>query len=203
MWTLDLRLPTGDDVPWLCLISDPVTLLHIARGQWGQSKHDVATGLVRRGLPFRTLTIAAANPPPPSHPKVDFVVSMPAFKPRLDDFYVWEGRVRSLLRGSRGRAALMKGGIIWRIAMEVLSEEAVLLGPSDDINVTYTLCIADINYADDDLTSDELELICGVYKVLNSKFLSSSMFYCFRLASSVTIFDTVSFRLRAGQSGLR
>lgn len=70
----------------------------------------------------------------------------------------------------------MKGGIVWCLALEHvqgLAEELVLEGPSDEV-LTRGTCwmLPQHNRSDslwdDDLSSDELDFICGVYKLYTS-----------------------------------
>ncbi|KIM50349.1 hypothetical protein SCLCIDRAFT_70916, partial [Scleroderma citrinum Foug A] len=67
------------------------------------------------------------------------------------------------------RAALMKGGIIGRLAREALGDHAdtvIRHGPSDDVLRTGTaIQLGEGYYWDDDLVEDEEQLICGVYKM--------------------------------------
>ncbi|KJA19399.1 hypothetical protein HYPSUDRAFT_143837 [Hypholoma sublateritium FD-334 SS-4] len=73
-----------------------------------------------------------------------------------------------LLTSSRGRAAILKGGIVGRIAKEYLSVDSVLHGPSVEITthrVGYFGPVAsgDKRYCDDELTAHEIAVICGTY----------------------------------------
>ncbi|KAI0685210.1 hypothetical protein C8T65DRAFT_538884, partial [Cerioporus squamosus] len=87
------------------------------------------------------------------------------------DYWTYETRVRSLLRGPRARAALQCGGIVWRLALEVLREtrvEEVACGPSkatDEYAMLFRPYRGD-DYRDDKLSPDEVDVICGVYKVV-------------------------------------
>ncbi|KJA13338.1 hypothetical protein HYPSUDRAFT_103260, partial [Hypholoma sublateritium FD-334 SS-4] len=73
-----------------------------------------------------------------------------------------------LLRTLPGRAALLSGGIIGRIAREFLQPNEVLDGPS--VEATFArkgLCVnaedGENEYWDDDLTEQEKATICGTY----------------------------------------
>ena len=69
-----------------------------------------------------------------------------------------------------GQKALLYSGIVWRIAMECLGNDAlelVLQGPSDDVyqyGIRY-MDDKDGRCCDDGLSVAELDLICGVYEV--------------------------------------
>ena len=63
----------------------------------------------------------------------------------------------------------MRGGIVWRLAMETIGDHAEDLvghGPSDDVLRFGTPHLYNGGeYWDDDITEAEMDLICGVYKL--------------------------------------
>jgi hypothetical protein len=65
----------------------------------------------------------------------------------------------------------MAGGILWRLAQDVVSEKAVTRGPSTSVSVAGSvLCsVKKFHLVDDGLSSSEMDIICGVYFV-GSKF---------------------------------
>lgn len=90
--------------------------------------------------------------------------------PRIQEDYAYYGSIRStFLSQPRGRAALMQGGIVWRLAIELFrdrAEDVVVNGPSDDvIRFGSSMSYSGNEYWDDALTDDEMDLICGVYKL--------------------------------------
>ncbi|PPR05001.1 hypothetical protein CVT24_010227 [Panaeolus cyanescens] len=73
-----------------------------------------------------------------------------------------------ILLSPRGRAALLHGGIVTRLALEVLDWEDAMSGPSNAVmcdGIGQTTCCEGIEYMDDSLTKDELDIICGLYHV--------------------------------------
>ncbi|KAJ7454721.1 hypothetical protein FB451DRAFT_1408137 [Mycena latifolia] len=80
---------------------------------------------------------------------------------------------RSFLRSSRGRAALLCGGIVGRLARSEVSAEEVFRGPNDDARIN-GICLWDGHsssaFWDDCLTEHEINLICGVYYVGTGQF---------------------------------
>ncbi|KJA25932.1 hypothetical protein HYPSUDRAFT_96502, partial [Hypholoma sublateritium FD-334 SS-4] len=86
-----------------------------------------------------------------------------AFQPTVADYNEYLRRREDLLRGPRGRAALMHGGIVSRIARDVLDVDAVLAGPSHD-SIPVGQHGRFLLY-DDRLTQDDLDVICGVYYI--------------------------------------
>lgn len=90
------------------------------------------------------------------------------YKFTVEDFRASLLRTRYLLQTLPGRAALLSGGIIGRIAREFLQPDEVLDGPS--VEATFArngLCVdaedGKNEYWDDDLTEKERAIICGTY----------------------------------------
>ena len=69
----------------------------------------------------------------------------------------------------------MHGGIVWCLALESVLDDAVLMRPSHDIfSEGSFLSLADGYLWDDILSEDELEVVCGVYKVYRYVFCEVS-----------------------------
>ena len=71
------------------------------------------------------------------------------------------------------RAAILHGGVVWRIALELLGSDAIgrtTAGPSEECHVYGHKFLApsrqDLLY-NDQLMLDELPVICGVYCIPN------------------------------------
>ncbi|KAJ7237283.1 hypothetical protein B0H12DRAFT_1026422, partial [Mycena haematopus] len=90
------------------------------------------------------------------------------YQPDVWDYRSYLERRTQLLRSPRGLVALRSGGIIARIAREVVSLEDGLIGPSD-YPPDHGICFWDGKSADtlrgEQLTNDEVDVICGVYHV--------------------------------------
>ncbi|KAJ7137624.1 hypothetical protein C8R43DRAFT_1019908 [Mycena crocata] len=88
--------------------------------------------------------------------------------PTLVDHDLYVNQRESFLRSPRGRAALLAGGIIGRLARDIADERSVFNGPSDGV-LTTGVCLWNetnaIAYWDDTLTEDEIDLICGVDRI--------------------------------------
>ncbi|KAF9439412.1 hypothetical protein P691DRAFT_690877 [Macrolepiota fuliginosa MF-IS2] len=67
----------------------------------------------------------------------------------------------------RSHAALLCGGFLWRIAVEYVSLSEAVQGPwgiYNDDRYMFTVKDADgVEYVDDNLTIDEMDILCGVY----------------------------------------
>ena len=65
---------------------------------------------------------------------------------------------------------MLKGGIVWHLSWDAVRIEEALGGPSPEVFQTGNWFLSDRAYLwDDELSEDELNLICGVYKVFTSK----------------------------------
>jgi hypothetical protein len=80
-----------------------------------------------------------------------------------------------LLHAPHARAVLLKGGLLWRLALEVLGNEAmerlVLAGPSSNMmggSILSPTSQGD-DLWDDDLSMSELDFVCGVIPTLTGK----------------------------------
>ena len=132
---------------------------------------EVAKHFIETGRPFRSLKRSPLDrtivPPPEQrlpHRREGF-----DYTPAVYEAY--EARLAEFFQDHRhARAALLAGGIVWRLAMEYLGPEDALWGPSDSTYYAYeTTSESGDTFVDDDLTAAEMDLICGVYYVYNDK----------------------------------
>jgi len=170
MYTILPTLQDAGNDEWELTVDNPATALQCVR--WASSSNitHIVRLLLENGIPFNTFLLRSLSPPPlSSHPLSPFAfvglgVRPPGYQPDNADYAAYQEVLSDFLRLPHARAALLKGGIVWHLVMEYLSPKTVLTGPSDNASQMY--CLLDSQeYCDDDLSSDELELICGVYKV--------------------------------------
>ncbi|TFK78379.1 hypothetical protein K466DRAFT_507361 [Polyporus arcularius HHB13444] len=95
----------------------------------------------------------------------------PECKYTANDYRAYEDRVRDLLQGAKARAAIETGGIVWRLALEIVGAELLeeaANGPSPDVYSYHKLFRSEVgdDQLDDTLSSDELDVICGTYKAI-------------------------------------
>jgi hypothetical protein len=153
------------------LTASASTALEVVRQGWGPSLRDVATNLVSRGIAFMTCfrTNHTTLPPPSSRLAYSGLGYRPVgYKFDLMDYQSYVSRRRAFLRSPRGRAALLYGGVVGRIARSEISAEDVVSGPTDDAvldGIRLWDGHSSFAYWDDCLTSQEIDLICGVYHV--------------------------------------
>lgn len=86
-------------------------------------------------------------------------------------------QIKSLMQSIGGRAAMLRGGILARLAQEFLSINGVLDGPSAEVTVHKTGFVSpserrEYSYWDDHLSEDEEAVMCGTYTMYTGKSLN-------------------------------
>ncbi|KAJ6598246.1 hypothetical protein DFH09DRAFT_1022563 [Mycena vulgaris] len=146
--------------------------MDILRRDW-TTLEQVAVNLVARGIAFNTFR--RAPPPifpliqPPVQPYRGLGYRPQDFRTDAGEYAGYEAIRNRIFCSGRGRAALMMGGIIARLARDVVALQSVYRGPTKTVSVDGQ-CVWDGHpsapaYWDDALTAEELEIICGVYEV--------------------------------------
>ncbi|KAF6748660.1 hypothetical protein DFP72DRAFT_819930 [Ephemerocybe angulata] len=150
--------------PWRIAVTTASDTLTVCR--WGPiSSEDCALRLVRRGMRFHTLARAESQfspsyqrPPPTSIP-----VRLPGYVFSKADYDAYVHSRSLLLTQPRMRAALMRGGIVWRLAIATMTSTDVLSGPSDAPGLSLVHPRTSEQLIDDELTAVELQIIVGAY----------------------------------------
>ncbi|KAH7868479.1 uncharacterized protein C8R40DRAFT_1018407, partial [Lentinula edodes] len=92
------------------------------------------------------------------------------FLPNSQDYRAYEVVRDEFLRSARGRAALLSGGIVARLAREIVNEDDVCDGPTVHAlqEGEHALCVWEVGrgraFWDEQLTTEEIDLICGTYE---------------------------------------
>src|SRR5882724_10408966 len=144
---------------WLFTTQSATAVLQCLRREL-LSSLDIAWYCLSKGIPFSTQIQGAPGSIPfcschahsASHrsPTIGLRQCPPGYKPDARDV---------LLRHPHGHAALMHGGIVCHLALESVSDDAVLMGPSHDIFLEGSfLGLADGYLCNDILSEDELEV---------------------------------------------
>jgi hypothetical protein len=163
--------PSPESLSWKLAVRNAADALFICRLDAQLSKYQVALRLVEDGIPFRTLLPLRSVPSVPrSLSDVTILpIRLSGYRFTQRDYLAYEQHRASILSSTRGRAALLGGGITWRLAKDFLSADAVLQGPSPAATVhrsgfMVTTSHEDCELYDDDLSELDLDLICGVYR---------------------------------------
>ena len=161
---------TNRESPWVLAVN-ATTALECVRRRLGPHTTDIADFLVTRGIPFSTLQRMTLTPGPhtPPRPTSSLLGTRPTnYRFDLADFSAYQSVCESVLRSKPFcRAALCMGGIVARLARDILPTSAALLGPSPDALEGYQeiKVSGDELFCDDNLSKTYMELICGVYKI--------------------------------------
>jgi hypothetical protein len=154
------------------LLSSAASVVEIIRRRWGPDPAKIGYELLKRGIPFNT----CIRGPCPTQLQRQIQSHYGGlgyrpqnYRPDYIDYKAYECLRNQFLLSPRGRAAMLAGGIVARLAREVVRLEGVCIGPSDGV-LESGICFWDgkqssAAYWDDKLTEDESDLICGVYRV--------------------------------------
>ena len=158
------------------MLRDPSTVLECCR-QF-QTLQDVIGYLFRSGSPFYTFVPQNRIPQPLPLRLVDspnLGVFPKHYKPGLRQYRHYEDLRREFCALPRARAALTRGGLIWRLAVDSVGEPAqdiVKNGPSREVH-THGTSLTNQRTAtvllDDELTKAEKDFMCGVYQVFTGE----------------------------------
>jgi hypothetical protein len=170
-WLESRYLHPSRNAPWRLLVEDPATAIECLRRGWGPHLGDIAYELYSHGCAFKTCIVddSHANLHRPAVIGLGYRLS--GYVPLKRDYSTYESIRNNFLTTPRARVALLKGGIIWRLAKESVSEVRVMSGPSSEVYRTGRRIETSAGAVwDDDLSEDELNLISGVYKVFTGNF---------------------------------
>lgn len=158
---------------WALAVTSATTALEAARRGWDPDQDGIVEEMIKRGIAFSTL---AQSPRPPTPTGAPVIPHSPEsgwnglgyreaeYRPTTLDYGLYERHRRAVLCRPHGRAALMRGGIVWRLAYEDVDPQRVLFGPSDS-EQKHVQLLGDVAREDDTLSEEELFIICGVYRI--------------------------------------
>ena len=149
-----------------------MTALECIRRGLGPHTIDIANFLITHGVRFRAIqpiSKSPDSPTPPNRPPCRYLGYRPVkYSFDLADYAGYEALRDSFLRSQpHGSLALREGGIIARLAREVLPNSNGLSGPSSEaLSGHHARFICDDQvYVEDEFSEAELGLICGTYVI--------------------------------------
>ena len=151
-------------------IRDPISVLQIFRQGWHVDPPSLVRRLLCRGVPLNTFLITRPRDEIPPLAELGPPLPLPRVPIQLDwqtiDYGTYEQARNTFLARSYARAALLKGGIVGRLAREYLDIASMTADPSGDVFAYGTsFHSADGRFFWDDIIDGaEMDLICGVYK---------------------------------------
>jgi hypothetical protein len=167
-------LHTERDTSWFLSV-DSMTALECIRRGLGPHTIDIANFFITHGVRFRTFQLIQDSPNseiPPVRPQRRYLGYRSLnYTFDLADFAGYEVLRDSFLRSQpHGPLALREGGIIARLAREVLPNSNALSGPSSEAlggHRARRVCDDKI-YVEDEFSDAELRLICGTYALADT-----------------------------------
>jgi hypothetical protein len=170
-------------VPWMVALPNVVDALYVCRldhtGGLNITDFEVARELLNHGIQFSTLLPVKSLSLAIGRPAITLPVRLPGYKFTADDYHAYEQERAALLSDPRvARAALLRGGIVWRLAVAILSFDNVLDGPTTAATLQHQGIIIrtsddSVDLCDDGLSQLELDIICGLHRCLTGWFLLS------------------------------
>lgn len=172
LWFIEDRSRTES---WILAVELASSVVQILRNEmWGSTRWDWANQLLERGMAFQTLGTTGRKPYNGKSKTLAMGWRPHNFIPKMAiDYVAYVAKRDDFLSGPRGRAALLRGGIVWRLAKDVVKRSTVVVGPCRPEYEAPKLVFkgrSDGRFMyDDDLTEEETDLICGVYRVHTGK----------------------------------
>lgn len=161
--------------PWTIAVMNATNAAHalrIAGERQLTNVQDLAEELIQMGICFRTLSEKQYTQYPrhfPSHTGLEYWALSHHYT--VQDYENYLSIKIKLLRFAHARAALLCGGIVWRLSVEHVARANVLYGPS------HTFCTGVVakdgehkEWVDDFLTDSDADIICGVTRTFTSEY---------------------------------
>ncbi|KAH9478986.1 hypothetical protein JR316_0009449 [Psilocybe cubensis] len=162
---------------WKLAVTTAADAAIVCRLPENYNQAEIALFLLQRGIPFHTLKPWPAHISVDCHDRkahriIDFqhVIGIPSRPPKYvfdtTDYALYVERASQLLRDTKiGRAALMQGGYVWRIAVPIVSFDAVLQGPVLEPSGEYLLVRTQDgdSYFDNELDAWTIDTLSGLY----------------------------------------
>jgi len=164
---------------WTLAVPDALTAVMCLRRDWSSVTDikQVALALLKRGMAFRTLQKMAVGPnfrrPLTELQTYTLGHHPPSFQATYADYIVYEQRRHEFMNQPRARAALLHGGLVWRLALHSLGHDnlaPVLVGLSPEAAASGLVLYGNgQSYYDDELSEEEIDFMCGTYYIDHSK----------------------------------
>nr|VWO99258.1 N/A [Ganoderma boninense] len=163
----------GEPDCWFDVLVGPMTAVELLRRGYIHSRASAIELMVQNGVAFRTPYYLDRRDmfSPRLSPFGDALGWRPrGFTATRYDYGQYIAQAYQVLHQPRGRAAVLYGGIVWRLALEILGSDAAgraVTGPSEDVfhfGQEFLPRQGDALY-DDSLTPGEIDIVCGVYKL--------------------------------------
>jgi len=162
-----LQPPAGspDPSPWFVATRSATAVLLVYHSTW-TTMHEIVRGLLELSIPFRTVIERDHQPVRELlSSKTKGLGSRPkCFQLTQEDFSAYETARDDILRSSYGHSIRLLGGIVGRLAAEVVPDHDVLDGPSL-VRVEVVGRHGPKEFVDDAVGNEQLDIVSRVYLV--------------------------------------
>jgi hypothetical protein len=160
---------------YLILIPDASTVLQVFRED-DMGVLATVRSLLDWGIPFNTVRCVDKKPKKSKRMDEKNIGLGYCDKHQCFDrqeYAAYEKMKQDILKKGQGQAARMAGGILWRLAQDIVGEKAVTRGPLTSVSVDGSVVgsMKKFQLVDDALSSSEKDIICGVYFVGSKLYL--------------------------------
>jgi len=162
-------------VRWKILVPNAVHALFVCRLDRDLNDYTVAFTLLQRGIKFATVLPFSPQANERKQRNISTIplpVRLPDYQFDVHDYAAYVQTRDKLLQNPRiARAAMLRGGITWRLAIDSVSFATVLQGPTASVSSgsLYSSVKDDMFLGDDTCTTRELELISGGVVCMTNK----------------------------------
>jgi hypothetical protein len=177
-----LELGSKAITSWRLAVKKASDALVICRLDPQFNEHDIVEFLLTNGIGFHTLQSPRTLVRTPDIPRPDLtpLTRSENYVFGSRDYLTYREHCHSILNHPRGRAALMHGHFMWRIAFRSVMRESVLSGPSGwSTDIDEMIVVQDpstnTEFVDDKLSTAEQDALCGTYRCLTGEFLFSML----------------------------
>jgi hypothetical protein len=164
-----LRPPKGSRDPssWFVATTSATAVLLVYRSEW-KTMFEIGRGLLELGIPFRTVVEWKRDRQPVKkalRSKTKGLGSRPhGFSPTREDLIAYQSARDDILRSGYGRSIRLLGGIMGRLAAEVVPDYDILDGPNL-VDVEVVGRDGNSEFVDDAVGDEQLDIVSGVYFV--------------------------------------
>ncbi|KAG6818734.1 hypothetical protein H0H93_002305 [Arthromyces matolae] len=164
-------IQTTQSAPFEIGLTDAALVLELVRSDAVKEVFEMCECLLNVGASFRTFIRgprhAQMYPTLRPHLHGGLGFRPRGYVPDVNDYNAYVAHRDHLFSSFIGRASLLAGGIVARLAYSTVRFESVYFGPSDDVFDFGSCFCSDspFGYWDDCLTENDTDVICGVYRV--------------------------------------
>lgn len=157
---------------YLLAIPDARAVVELFRQKDLESISAMVRYLVTHGIPFFTGKPVQSLPRPNPTTRLTLEYRPTAYQFQPADFADYDKKKIDFLAGSAGRAAVTRGGIVWRLSREHIDIKRITRGPTSSAAARGVfISNLDNGYlVDDTLTQEDEDMICGTYTVYTRTF---------------------------------